>query len=186
MAADKMQIDEALGAETEEEPYATDELSDYNPDENEPRKRAKKMGKKKEESQPDKSVKKVQSSKVTKKKTTREDKMKLADIVKGEEIIYNLQHKLHSNGPALLAAWERVATKMDRSGEYFINRLLNYSDLKLIGFLFFFFYLQYPSVKRFTRACAMHFAINERKYLENQVIVGTSWKMMRRTKTMMN
>lgn len=51
---------------------------------------------------------------------TNDDKAKLASIIKGEEIIYNFQHPLHSNLSALSAAWERVAKAMDKP------RMINY------------------------------------------------------------
>lgn len=62
--------------------------------------------------------KKEKAQKKAKKRNSDEEKIKLAGFVKDEEIIYNLQHKLHSNGPALSAAWQRVATKMDKNGKY--------------------------------------------------------------------
>lgn len=43
-------------------------------------------------------------------------KMKLAEILKGEDLIYNTQNKLHSNIHAVAAAWDRIAVKMDKSG----------------------------------------------------------------------
>lgn len=51
---------------------------------------------------------------------TNDDKAKLASIIKGEEIIYNFQHPLHSNLSALSAAWERVAKAKDKP------RMINY------------------------------------------------------------
>lgn len=48
---------------------------------------------------------------------TKEEKIKLANIIKEEEIIHNLSHRLHSNLSALSAAWDRVAQKMGKSGE---------------------------------------------------------------------
>lgn len=54
------------------------------------------------------------------KKTTadlkRDVQMKLAEILKGEDLIYNTQNKLHSNIHAVAAAWDRIAVKMDKSG----------------------------------------------------------------------
>lgn len=59
--------------------------------------------------------------------------MKLAEILKPEEAIWNIQSKLHSNGSALTAAWERVATKMNKSGKLFL-------------FVIFFMKMQFLSV----------------------------------------
>lgn len=59
----------------------------------------------------------------------------MAGFVREEEIIYNLQHKLHSNGPALSAAWQRVATKMGKSGKYFQFILFNRSKINSIEIL---------------------------------------------------
>lgn len=50
--------------------------------------------------------------------------MKLAEILKSEEAIWDIQNKLHSNGSALTAAWERVATKMNKSGKLFLFFIL--------------------------------------------------------------
>ena len=64
---------------------------------------------------------KISESKGEKKKSknaiSQEDKEKLAGFLKEEDVIYNLQNKLHSNGPAVAAAWNRIATKMDKSGK---------------------------------------------------------------------
>lgn len=130
MAAEKMLVDEVLGSETEEDPYATDAFSDFDPEKGEP-KRNKKVLRKKKQSQPEWKVKegesskiespKVESSKVepsksgkkkVSKASSKEDKKKLADLVKEEEIIYNIQHELYSNGPAVAAAWQPKWTKL--------------------------------------------------------------------------
>lgn len=47
----------------------------------------------------------------------KEDKVKLAECIKQEDVIFNIQNKLHSNAAAVLAAWQRVATKMDKPGK---------------------------------------------------------------------
>lgn len=44
------------------------------------------------------------------------EKKKLGKLVDGEEIIWNLQNKQHSNSNAVAAAWKRVSGKMNRSG----------------------------------------------------------------------
>lgn len=49
---------------------------------------------------------------------TKEDKRKLSKIIESEEVIYNLKHELHSNVLATTAAWDRVATQMDKNGMY--------------------------------------------------------------------
>lgn len=46
--------------------------------------------------------------------------MKFAEILKSEEAIWDIQNKVYSNGSALAAAWERVATKMNKSGKLFL------------------------------------------------------------------
>lgn len=53
-----------------------------------------------------------------KKPTHKDEKLKLAKIIEEEEIIHNLNHKLHSNLSAMSAAWDRVAKKMDKPGKY--------------------------------------------------------------------
>lgn len=58
-------------------------------------------------------------AKKSKREIANESKMKLASFVQKEGVIYNLQHKLHSNVPALSAAWQRVATQMEKNGNYF-------------------------------------------------------------------
>lgn len=50
------------------------------------------------------------------KSSNKEEKMKLAEIIKSEQVIYNLNHKHHSNIHAVSAAWERVSVKMGKSG----------------------------------------------------------------------
>lgn len=47
----------------------------------------------------------------------KDEKVKLADFIKDEEVIYNLNHRLHSNLSAVSAAWDRVAKKMDKPGK---------------------------------------------------------------------
>lgn len=49
----------------------------------------------------------------------KELKMKLAGIIKDEDLIFNTQNKLHSNVNALAAAWDRVAEKMNKPGRFF-------------------------------------------------------------------
>lgn len=51
------------------------------------------------------------------------EKKKLGKLVDGEEIIWNLQNKQHSNSNAVAAAWKRVSGKMNRSGmrDYFLQ-----------------------------------------------------------------
>lgn len=49
-----------------------------------------------------------------------EEKIKLAGFIKEEDLIHNINNKLHSNAPAMVAAWQRVATKMDKSGKKFL------------------------------------------------------------------
>lgn len=46
----------------------------------------------------------------------KEEQMKLAGFIKEEDVIFNINNKLHANGPAMAAAWKRVATKMEKSG----------------------------------------------------------------------
>lgn len=59
------------------------------------------------------------ATKVSSKKVTAiEEKLKLADLIEKEELIYNLNHKMHSNQHALASGWERVAKNMDKSGKY--------------------------------------------------------------------
>lgn len=49
-----------------------------------------------------------------------EEKRKLAECIKVEDVIYNINNKLHSNGPAMSAAWQRVAQKMEKDGNKLI------------------------------------------------------------------
>lgn len=50
------------------------------------------------------------------KKSMDKDKKKMAKLVDGEEVIWNLKHKLHSNANAVAAAWKRIAEQMNRKG----------------------------------------------------------------------
>lgn len=65
-------------------------------------------------------VKNSKKRKATK-SMSKEDKKKFAGIIKGEEIIYNLNHKLHANIHATTAAWERVAKQMEKPGMYLLT-----------------------------------------------------------------
>lgn len=119
--------------ESERDPFSTDSGSEFTlSDEERKRKHVTKKGKAKDEEKDEaKPLKKSKSArkknknsdshgaKKSKKEMANEDKIKLASIVQDEEIIHNLQHKLHSNSSAMSAAWKRVATKMDKSGNYF-------------------------------------------------------------------
>lgn len=129
---EKYQDYEFLEEEEEvEDPFATDgDTDEYVPDEKESpeeeeHKEEKKQPKRKTPSQK-KATKSYESSAEGKKRkkvgatANKDDKLKLASIIKDEEIIYNLKHKLHSNLSALSAAWERVAKKMDKPGEYIL------------------------------------------------------------------
>lgn len=113
------------GDEFEDDPFSTDEDKEYVPSDqssldfdDEPKN---KKSKKSKQTKPNKRNAKSVVSKNEKKKkaarSTKEQKTQLAEIVKHEEIIYNLNHKLHSNSNAMIAAWDRVAKKMGRSGE---------------------------------------------------------------------
>lgn len=47
----------------------------------------------------------------------KDEKLQLAAAIRDEPIIYNLNHKLHSNLSATTAAWERIAKKVEKSGK---------------------------------------------------------------------
>lgn len=69
------------------------------------------------------SKRQLKAPKVTRKKKSEikmEEKSKLAGFIKEEDLIHNINNKLHSNAPAMVAAWQRVATKMDKSGKKFL------------------------------------------------------------------
>lgn len=133
-ATDKM-ITEAIGEETDEDPYATDGDSDFE-DGIGKTKRKKRvqleedqdMGSEtkreaKRETKGETKGEKKRESKVSKKEKTdlkNEEKRKLAEFVKEEDIIFNIQNKLHSNALAVSAAWERVLKKMNKTGNNFI------------------------------------------------------------------
>lgn len=112
----------------EKDPYETDGTEDeYLPD----NQKVKKQKQTKQPKQPNRkeSTKKVEKKdqslvleKTPKRKKAgstgnKEDKLRLAGIIKGEEVIYNLNHKWHSNLGAVSAAWDRVAMKMDKPGK---------------------------------------------------------------------
>lgn len=126
-ATEEMIID-ALGNETEEDPFATDGESDYKPEgeknknagEDEPMTSGTKRKQKSEPKRKVKGVKKPSSD------LKNEEKQKLAELIKHEDIIFNLQNKLHSNAGAVLAAWQRVADKMNKSGNSFTFFFLDY------------------------------------------------------------
>lgn len=99
----------------ERDPYETDEFSDYDPKEDMEELLKSQKDKKKKVPVAKKTVKRA--NKKQKKDMSMEDKLKLAGLVKAEELIWNLQNKLHSNHSAVSAAWERIATKMNGSGE---------------------------------------------------------------------
>lgn len=50
-------------------------------------------------------------------KAAKDEKVMLAKLVEDEEIIWNIRHELHSNTNAMSAAWDRIATQMNRSGK---------------------------------------------------------------------
>lgn len=140
--------------ESEHDPYSTDSGSEFTLSDEERKRKRKhvtKKGKAKDEESDEeedeaKPVKKSKSerkkgkngdshgAKKSKKEMANEDKIKLASIVQEEEIIYNLQHKLHSNSSAMSAAWKRVATKMDKSGNYFPFFFLQYYYFGCLNF----------------------------------------------------
>lgn len=131
--------DENSDDESEHDPYSTNSGSEFTLSDEERKRKRKhvtKKGKAKDEEEDEEKDEPKQSkgsklgrkkkknsdshgAKKSKKEMANEDKIKLASIVQDEEIIYNLQHKLHSNSSAMSAAWKRVATKMDKSGNYF-------------------------------------------------------------------
>lgn len=92
----------------------------------------------------------------------KDDQMKLANIIEDEEIIYNLNHKLHSNLSAMSAAWERVAKKMNKSGKH----LFYFFVFVIIQFCF-----QQPNAKSYTKVCVTPFAIVKNELVENPVTV---------------
>lgn len=53
-----------------------------------------------------------------------EEKRKLAECIKVEDVIHNINNKLHSNGPAMSAAWQRIARKMGKDGNKLISSTL--------------------------------------------------------------
>lgn len=123
-ASEKMIID-AIGPESPEDPFATDEETEYsdskqsdkkNDNDDEQSRETKKSEKKKRslKRKPSDSSKIVKKNKSELKKDL---KMKLAGIVKEEDLIYNTNNKLHSNASAISAAWQRIAKKMDQSGK---------------------------------------------------------------------
>lgn len=125
--------------ESEHDPFSTDSGSvylpsndsgsEYSPSDEEPKR--KKVTKNKKANNGTKTTTKPKSARKrknnsdsngaekSKRDIANEKKIKLASLVQEEEIIYNLQHKMHSNNAALSAAWKRVATKMEESGKYF-------------------------------------------------------------------
>lgn len=49
------------------------------------------------------------------------DKDRLAEVIQQEEVIHNLNHPMHSIANAVAAAWQRVAKKTNKPGDYFID-----------------------------------------------------------------
>lgn len=121
-------VEDAIGIESDEEPFATDGDEDYDyVGENKKEKKGsrddddgdssdsakitpKKQAKNNAKGATKRAPKVVEPSKLQLKK---EEQMKLAGLIKEEDVIFNINNKLHANGPAVAAAWKRVATKME-------------------------------------------------------------------------
>lgn len=101
----------------EDDPYATDDDKekdeDYEPDEDENQAPKNTPRKNKSETMTKSDLKRKATKSLSK-----DDKIKFAQIIQAEEIIYNLNHKFHSNIQALTAAWDRVAAKMEKPDMY--------------------------------------------------------------------
>lgn len=142
----------SIDGESEEEPFQ-DSGSEYDPEEDKPKSKRKKKQRKISQSEAEKANKTEskgdskgastsdsksastsgsksasKSYKKKPKKVSTEEKIKLAELVKGEEIIHNIQHKLHSNSMAMTAAWERVAAKMEKSGKCLYEKYLTFNN----------------------------------------------------------
>lgn len=132
MSATKEMVDDAIGKESEEEPFETDGDNDADYDESKQKGKGhdddddsasesvgidhKKKSKKLSKRIPKRAPKVAKPSKSQLKK---EEQMKLAGFIKDEDedVIFNINNKLHANGSAVAAAWKRVATKMEKSGK---------------------------------------------------------------------